>query len=157
MKIQVEWNQSRLRGGQCLPHVFIQQMVDKTEQYIHGKGNKFVSVAFVSPKEIRRLNRDYRGKDVVTDVLSFPLHTDVLAGEVLICFEQARLQAQEQGHGIRKEIGILFVHGLLHIFGFDHETKQDRKKMFLLQTKILAQVGISWKDPFSDAEKTKKI
>ncbi len=101
-----------------------------------------VSVAFVSEAEIRRLNKAYRRRNAVTDVLSFGDGEAGQLGEVLICFAQARRQARALGHPVRQEALFLLVHGLLHLFGYDHERPIDAHRMFPLQSRILDSLGI---------------
>jgi len=72
--------------------------------------------------EIRRLNRQYRGKDQATDVLSFPpANRNGLPGDIAISIDRARMQAAEQGHSLADELRILMLHGALHLSGMDHE------------------------------------
>ena len=95
--------------------------------------NAEVSVSFVSNNEIRLLNKNYRNKDRVTDVLSFPLMEEnnvernpetgyVLLGDIVISLETAVKQASNYGHSLEREIGFLTVHSMLHLLGYDHET-----------------------------------
>ena len=91
-----------------------------------------VSIVFVGEAEIRRVNRAYRKKDKVTDVLAF----EAPLMEVLICYPQARRQAKERGHTVKEEVMDLIIHGVLHTFGFDHERQRDAKVMLPLQKKI---------------------
>ncbi|HBR80557.1 MAG: putative rRNA maturation factor [Candidatus Uhrbacteria bacterium GW2011_GWE2_45_35] len=112
------------------------------------KKDLLVSLAFVSPAIIKKLNGNYRGKDKVTDVLSFPfINVDNLVGEVLVCLEQAKKQAEEFQHSLEEEITILLVHGLIHLFGFDHLKKLEAEKMFALQKKVLKKLDIDWEIP----------
>ncbi len=139
--IRVEMNQSRLRGGQRLP----KSVLDKTLRHVSkalGGVNGVVSVAFISSTEMRKLNRTCRRKDKITDVLSFELDEGTLKGEVLISYEQAKRQAKEARHSTRDEIVFLLVHGILHVFGYDHIKPSDKKKMFRLQERILDSLGI---------------
>lgn len=139
--IRVEMNQSRLRGGQRLP----KSVLDKTLRSVSkalGGPKSVISVAFISSAQMRKLNRTCRRKDKVTDVLSFELDEGPLKGEVLISYEQAKRQAKEAGHSTRDEIVFLLVHGILHVFGYDHIKPSDKKKMFPLQEKILDSLGI---------------
>ena len=78
-----------------------------------------------SDSELRRLNREFRGKDVPTDVLSFPSENGRL-GDIAISAGRARVQAREFGHSIEQEIQILLLHGVLHLLGMDHETDGGR-------------------------------
>lgn len=135
--IRAELNQSLLRGGQRLPRRVLERALKACGEALGGKGTHELSVAFVSESEMRRLNKQWRGKDKVTDVLSFE---DV--GEILICYPQARRQAAELGHSTRDELVFLLVHGVLHVFGYDHERPSDAKRMFPLQTKILTRLGV---------------
>jgi probable rRNA maturation factor len=72
--------------------------------------------------EIRRLNRQYRGKNYATDVLSFPTGSNGPAGDIAISIDRARAQAAERGHTLADELRILMLHGALHLAGMDHET-----------------------------------
>lgn len=88
-----------------------------------------LGVRFASDRELRRVNRDYRGKDKATDVLSFPGDEDDgdegrHVGDILISVPTARRQAAERGHAPEQEIRTLLLHGLLHCLGYDHETDQ---------------------------------
>ncbi|NBS67714.1 rRNA maturation RNase YbeY [bacterium] len=99
-----------------------------------------VHVHVVNEAEIRRLNRMHRGKDKITDVLSFPagdLPIFGALGDVLICFEQAERQAEGD---ISLELTDLLVHGILHVLGYDHEMPADAEVMFPLQDKIVGEV-----------------
>lgn len=92
-----------------------------------------VGVSFVDNAEIRRLNAEYRDKNEVTDVLSFPLHEEgkaydknpdtgaILLGDIVISLERAVRQAANYGHSLQREVGFLTVHAMLHLLGYDHE------------------------------------
>jgi probable rRNA maturation factor len=74
-------------------------------------------------KELRRLNREFRNQDCVTDVLSFPSGgSDGYLGDIAISFTRAKHQATEYGHSVGSEVEILMLHGVLHLLGMDHET-----------------------------------
>ncbi len=82
-------------------------------------------LAFVGEAAIRKLNREHLGKDKVTDVLSFPLGRQAAdgkfyLGDIVIAPARAARQAREKGHGLEKELGILVIHGFLHLIGYDH-------------------------------------
>lgn len=105
-----------------------------------------LTVALVSPKLIQKLNSQYRGKSKPTDVLSFsriekntfPLLQNDDLGDVLICWDIAKKQAKAYATSLEDELARLTVHGVLHLFGYDHErSPKDEKKMFALQNKIL--------------------
>ena len=77
--------------------------------------------------EIHLLNRQYRGKDTPTDVLSFPLADEwqpSLLGDVVISFETAARQARRRGHSLHEELQTLLIHGILHLLGYDHEVSR---------------------------------
>lgn len=81
-----------------------------------------VGVRLMDDAAIQRLNRDFRGHDTPTDVLSFPAGTGDYLGDLAVSVETARRQAREHGHAVEIEIEILLLHGLLHLLGYDHET-----------------------------------
>lgn len=115
-----------------------------------------VSVSFVSNNEIKNLNKIYRDKDSVTDVLSFPLTGSdgtteinqetgaVLLGDIVISLETAVKQAANFGHSLEREIGFLTVHSMLHLLGYDHETSLlDQRIMREKEESVLEKLGIS--------------
>ena len=85
-----------------------------------GFEDKELSVLLTGNQEIRELNREYRGKDKPTDVLSFPMGDDYLLGDIVISTEKAASQAEEFGVTFDEEMGRLLVHGILHLAGYDH-------------------------------------
>ncbi|NQV89260.1 MAG: rRNA maturation RNase YbeY [Parcubacteria group bacterium] len=139
--IQVEINQSLLDGSQRLNKAILDKVLRETSKAL-GNPKALISVAFISPEEMREFNRTLRGKDCLTDVLSFELNEESLKGEVLISYDQAKRQAKEVGHSVRKEVMFLLVHGILHIFGHDHEKPAEKEKMFVLQEQILKALGV---------------
>lgn len=105
------------------------------------------SVSIVSSERIHEINRDYRQKDSVTDVITFALEDQDspfvkgmprLLGDVFICYDRAVSQANEYQHSIKREMCFLFVHGLLHLLGYDHMNEEDEKRMNELTEEILA-------------------
>lgn len=110
-----------------------------------------VSVTFVTSEEIRKLNAMYRNVDATTDVLSFPQYEDLselpkegelCLGDVVICTEQALLQADEYGHTPERELIYLFVHSVCHLLGFDHMEDDDKSEMREREEQILMQLGL---------------
>lgn len=110
-----------------------------------------ISVTFVTPEEIRELNGQYRGKDAVTDVLSFPQFDDwddlpetgeIALGDVVICMERAREQAEEFGHSLRREVLYLFVHSVYHLLGYDHMEEREKQQMRQKEEAVMAQLGV---------------
>jgi probable rRNA maturation factor len=111
-----------------------------------------VSVTFVSSGEIKELNGLYRNKNQVTDVLSFPQYEDlgqlpkegqILLGDVVICTEQALLQADDFGHSPERELVYLFVHSMLHLLGYDHENEEDKDEMRELEESVMTELGLT--------------
>lgn len=106
------------------------------------KIKKEISISLLSPSEIKSLNKVYRHKNKVTDVLSFSLDEAELLGEVLICVEQAKKQAQSKKHSLNQEIKILTIHGVLHLLGYDHELSEaEYRRQTNMEAKILANIS----------------
>ncbi len=116
-----------------------------------GRGAE-VSVTVVDDESIHVMNRESRGVDRPTDVLSFPVFDDdfgvglAVLGDIVISYETAVRQAKEYGHSVEREIAFLTVHSMLHLLGYDHETSpEDEKEMFTRQEEILTLMGLSRK------------
>jgi probable rRNA maturation factor len=148
----------------------MQRAADEAMRREFGEYDAEVSVTIVGGEEIRELNRDYRGIDRVTDVLSFPqFEADeleevlkeesenapendaegetadfepVLIGDVVICYDRAAEQAEEYGTGLTRELVYLFVHSIFHLFGYDHEEEEERKAMRGREEEVLAAIGV---------------
>src|SRR3989338_7189337 len=135
--IRAELNQTILRGGQRLQLSVLDRTLKAISRERPGKSEVHVSIAFVDVKTMKQLNRAYRGKNGLTDVLSFPLAEGSQMGELILSYDQARKEAKERKHSVRDEIVFLIVHGMLHLFGHDHERPSDAKRMFPLQERIL--------------------
>jgi probable rRNA maturation factor len=114
-----------------------------------------VSVTVVSGEEIRELNRGYRGIDRVTDVLSFPQYacreelaeilsddSVILLGDVVLCYDRAKEQAEEYGTGITREMVYLFVHSIFHLLGYDHEDEEEKRDMRAREEQALEAAGL---------------
>ena len=111
-----------------------------------------VSVTFVEPEEIKELNAQYRGKDAVTDVLSFPQFDDwddlpeegeIALGDVVICMERAAEQAEEFGHSLEREVLYLFVHSIYHLLGYDHMEEDEKREMREKEEAVMAELGLT--------------
>jgi len=140
------------------------RVVEITLKAAGTKGKVEISLAVVGDGRMRKLNKIYRGKNRVTDVLSFGNRSVVpylskafprlkkgediefvqpsdgikRLGEVILCYPQAKKQAKRLGHSLEKELTTLFVHGILHLLGYDHEkSDQEAKKMGEIEKKIL--------------------
>ena len=99
-----------------------------------------LSLAIVSDRRMRALNRQFRGKDAVTDVLSFPSDTRGFMGDVVIASGVAKQQAKDAGHAVQTEVRVLALHGLLHLLGYDHES--DDGKMARAETRLRKKAGL---------------
>lgn len=116
--------------------------------YERKKGDLCVMVD--TPERIRTLNRDFRHVDRVTDVLTFPawegedpLGGDGYLGDIMICYDRAKEQAEEYGHSLSRELAFLTVHGVLHLLGYDHMTGPEERVMRERQTAILNGMGVT--------------
>jgi len=106
-----------------------------------------VTLRYVAEAEGRRLNRQYRGKDYATNVLTFVYQDEPLAGDVVICAPVVAREAKDQGKDVRAHHAHLVVHGLLHLQGMDHErSARDAEKMERRERSILRGLGFS--DPY---------
>ncbi|WP_051789186.1 rRNA maturation RNase YbeY [Mycoplasma buteonis] len=127
------------------------QLIENLRKVFKIKQNIVLDVSVVSPKKIRELNREYRNKDYVTDILSFDFGDIELykkmpfihLGELVICWDKMLKQADEFGHSIRREYCYLFAHGLIHLMGYDHEVEQERIQMNKLVDKIFKPLKIT--------------
>jgi len=119
------------------------------------KNKAEVSITTVSNEEIRKLNFKHRGKDSVTDVLSFPMSekgefdvdpdtSRIILGDIVISTEKAAEQAKEYGHSFEREMCFLATHSMFHLLGYDHEKSEtEEKTMFLKQERVLDRLGIN--------------
>lgn len=136
--------------------IVVDHMTQAAEQCLHEEGldpdHVEISVTFVSSEEIHELNKIYREKDSVTDVLSFPQYESVedmkkvegvlCLGDVVICPEQALLQADEFGHSGERELVYLFVHSVFHLLGYDHMEEEEKNEMRAQEEKIMSRIGL---------------
>jgi probable rRNA maturation factor len=138
-----------------------------------------VNVTFTDNDSIREINREFRELDVPTDVLSFPMvdypapadfseleeenasaeyfHPEtgeLILGDIVISVERARMQAEEYGHSLKREICFLTAHSMLHLFGYDHIEDEERVEMEQRQEQILQALGIASRQRFNIQENT---
>ncbi|AXK51099.1 rRNA maturation RNase YbeY [Spiroplasma alleghenense] len=126
--------------------------------------NLSFSINFIDENEARNMNINYRNKDYIPDVLSFNIDTSynpeyqaednqVELGDIFICQEEAQRKALRYNHTLREEMAFLFIHGFLHLMGFDHELSQEEEeKMFHYQDQILKEIGIEYKITFDEQD-----
>ncbi len=106
--------------------------------------DSYLSINLVGEKKIKTLNKFYRNRDSVTDVISFALHdsTPFLGekedlGDIFICLSQVKRQAKENEINFEEEFVRILTHGVLHLLGFDHKNKKEEEKMFIIQERLV--------------------
>ena len=116
---------------------------------VDGMRGGQITVRFVDAEEGQGLNREFRGKDYATNVLSFPYESEpVVCGDLVICSPVVEREAKEQDKSLEAHIAHLIVHGMLHLQGYDHETsKADARRMENHERAILLALGYA--DPYS--------
>jgi probable rRNA maturation factor len=164
MSLQLDWsNEQQIMD---IPEAWITKLHQLLQLAAEAEGitEGEVSLTFTSDEEIHQLNRDYRGIDRPTDVLSFAMQEDGvdeldiffevesedesdpisgMLGDIIISVETAAVQSEEYGHSLEREIGFLFVHGFLHLIGYDHQDDAAEAEMTAKQEAILQQAGLS--------------
>lgn len=115
-----------------------------------GQGRARVAVTLVSSEHSQQLNRDWRGKDKPTNILSFPFEAPPggekgpgFLGDLVICPQVVLAEASAQGKSVRAHLAHLLVHGLLHLQGYDHEQDAEALEMEALEIDLLQQAGIA--------------
>ena len=119
--------------------------------------NLWITVTFTTPRKIQEINKEYRGIDKATDVLSFPMfekneldekiakkdfeNEDIL-GDIVISVEKVKEQAIEYGHSFERELSYMLVHGFYHLMGYDHIKQEDKEEMRPKEEKILNDLKI---------------
>ena len=150
----------RAAGEDSIPEdAFVIAWVERAITAAREGAHAEVSVRIVDAGEMRALNRDYRGKDRPTNVLSFPAgDLDGLPddepeplGDIVVCASVVRDESAGQGKAIRDHWAHMLVHGALHLMGYDHEAEADAQAMEALETRILAAHGVD--DPYGAAAK----
>jgi probable rRNA maturation factor len=178
MTLSLEWIDDRENGGGGREEAWMEllerllRLAGETEGVTTG----IVTVTLTDDEGIRALNRQYRGLDKPTDVLSFSMVENVgeepkvrfeeeyetvdeagewtdedkagdpfsdLLGDIVISVPRAESQAADYGHSFERELGFLFVHGFLHLLGYDHDSEADEKAMFAKQEQVLAKAGVT--------------
>ena len=146
--------------GHAVPEELLQKMTEAAEYAVESenmhnldKQRCEISVTFVDLDEIHELNKQYRGVDKPTDVLSFPQFDDleeeipevceICLGDVVICEQKAREQAEEFGHSFERERVYLFTHSVLHLLGYDHMEDDEKAEMREKEEEILKTIGLS--------------
>lgn len=139
-----------------VPQEYVDNVTTAAEMVgrLYGVENGEVSVTLTNNAYIHRLNKQYRGIDRPTDVLSFALNESEepavnggmevnVLGDLIISVERAEEQAADFGHSVRREMAFLTVHGMLHLLGYDHMEDEERAEMEAEQRFVMEQLGIS--------------
>lgn len=133
----------------------IEKLLNFAKQQEEISEDAELSITFVDKSEIQEINKMYRDKDKVTDVISFALEEDEsdidmsefdiprVLGDVIICTDVAQEQSESYGHSFERELGFLALHGFLHLLGYDHMNEEDEKEMFGRQDAILNAYGLT--------------
>lgn len=149
--------------GEEFPQERVQALENAMQGFVETDVCLAVEFSFVDEEEIRRLNRELRGMDKVTDVLSFPAldgikgekitgaehpfemdeEGNLLLGSIAVCCQRAKEQAEEYGHSYERELHYLLVHGIMHCLGYDHMTDEEQAEMREKEEHILGKLGIT--------------
>ncbi len=147
------------------PAELYERLAEQAFEALSLTGEAFVELVFVDEDTIRQINAQERNVDRVTDVLSFPSLDEIAPfteqnypyefdpqeqavslGSIVVCDEVAKSQAAEYGHSETRERAYLFLHGLLHLLGYDHIEEEDKKQMRMQEERVLAALGITRED-----------
>ncbi|WP_026389759.1 rRNA maturation RNase YbeY [[Acholeplasma] multilocale] len=141
---------------------FAQTILDKGKAILNIKEDINLSITFLDEQAALEINKEYRNKSYIPDVTSFPVEmseAEVAAlgfreiGDIFICLEEAQRKTIKYDHTIEQEMGFLFVHGFLHLLGYDHEDSlEEEKKMFDLQDQILLANNINYTIKFTEED-----
>lgn len=164
MSLQLVWNNEQEEFVISDNLISLLERILQQAGTIEGVTDGEVDLTFVDDVQIHELNKEYRGIDRPTDVLSFAMHEttdeelqiiyeldegdeagnvpDVL-GDIIISVPRAKLQSEEYGHSLERELGFLFVHGFLHLLGYDHQDEASEAEMMGKQEAVLAEVGLT--------------
>ncbi|AUW93218.1 MAG: rRNA maturation RNase YbeY [Sulfobacillus thermosulfidooxidans] len=128
----------------------VRAAVIRTLDVLGGLENAEVSVVLTNDEAVHALNREYRGVDRPTDVLSFSQREgedanpdDPVLGDIVISLDRVAAQAADYGHSFERELGFLTVHGVLHLLGWDHELPDEEQRMMAKTEEILGGIGLS--------------
>ncbi|MEC0306188.1 rRNA maturation RNase YbeY [Paenibacillus lautus] len=164
MSLQLAWNNEQEDFQISEELIALLEVILQKAGEAEGVTDGEVDLTFVDDEQIHELNREYRGIDRPTDVLSFAMNEitndeleiiyelqegeelesvpDVL-GDIIISVPRAKLQSEEYGHSLERELGFLFVHGFLHLLGYDHQDEASEAEMMGKQEAVLAEVGLT--------------
>ena len=150
MEIILDDRQDKIKVSKEL----LNKINDIIVECLHYEGyddNYEVSLSFVDNKEIHELNKQFRGIDRPTDVLSFPMDEEgfdnkgnslFLLGDIVICLDVARKQAEDFGHSLEREMMYLICHSTLHLLGYDHIEEDGKKLMCSKEKEVMNNLGV---------------
>ncbi len=139
IKMEINNQQDKIDIDKSLYKDFENIITKATEMEGYDGGE--ISIALVDNKKIKELNKKFRKKNEVTDVLSFPMDDEIL-GDIIISAERASSQSKDYGHSFKREICYLVTHGILHLLGYDHKTEGEKKEMRKKEERILKELEI---------------
>ena len=153
MQIEISNQQEKMTVTQAIEDRII-EVLEETARVHDVDDLAEVSLMFTDDETIHEMNREYRGIDRPTDVLSFALEEgeeeeiyggpeENLLGDIIISVETATRQAEEYGHSVEREMAFLALHGMLHLLGYDHMEEEERQEMRAQEEAILASLGIT--------------
>lgn len=161
MSLELAWNNEQEAHEITDEFITLLNQILQKAGEAEGVTEGEVALTFVTDEEIHELNKNYRGIDRPTDVLSFALNESTedeqeivyeleegeeldsdLLGDIIISVERAKEQSEQYGHSLERELGFLFVHGFLHLLGYDHQDAESEAEMMGKQEAVLAQVGL---------------
>lgn len=164
MSLQLGWTNDQDKIEISEDFIRVLEKVLQIAAEAEGLTDGEVTLTFVDDEEIHQLNREYRNIDRPTDVLSFAMQEETdeeleiiyevedenenipfegMLGDIIISAERAKLQSEEYGHSLERELGFLFVHGFLHLIGYDHQDEASEAVMTEKQEAALRQVGLT--------------
>ncbi len=149
-EIRLDDRQDKIKVSEDL----LEKIHDIIVETLHYEGyddNYEVSLSFVDNEEIHELNKEFRGVDRATDVLSFPLLTDEFdveieeesLGDIVISLERALEQSEEYNHSFEREVCFLVCHSMFHLLGYDHDTEENTKDMRKREEDVLNKLNIT--------------
>lgn len=138
----------------------LEQVAQAGAKAVLGAENFEITIFITDSQEIREINREHRGIDRETDVLSFPLWdrrsgeepfinpetNNIMLGDIIICLPKLKEQAEEYNHSEKREGAYLCIHGVLHLLGYDHIEEDDKKEMRLKEEELLTNLNITRED-----------
>lgn len=121
----------------------IQEVVSACLQYFAVKKQRELAVVLADNAQVQRLNCEFRGKDKPTNVLSFPSDEEAEWGDIILAYEVIDAEAAEQGKSFHDHFCHLLVHGMLHLFGYDHIEQDEAEEMEAIEIEILSKLAIA--------------